>query len=95
MAHKLWLITSLFRKFNSTAIQIAVSLLRPDNMQIFLESKAFENEVDQVEKWYSARYSEEKLDSDFLDSLKLSNSSSSFDIPSLVWKKVHQFFLFT
>ena len=84
MTHNLWVAICLFRKFNSTAIETAVSLLRPDNMQIFLESKAFENEVDRIEKWYSARYSKEKLDSAFFDNLKLSKNSSNFDIPSLV-----------
>lgn len=71
-----------FRKFNSSAIEAAVSLLRPDNMIVFLESKAFENEADQVEKWYSTPYSKEKLDLEFLSQLQSPQSPSSFDIPS-------------
>ena len=50
-------------------------------MVIFLESKKFDKQVNQVEKWYGGEYSRENLNKSFLADLGNRESNPKFAIP--------------
>ena len=50
-------------------------------MIIFIESKTFANEVNQVEKWYGGEYSKADLEQAFLNDLANRESNPKFAIP--------------
>ena len=50
-------------------------------MIIFIESKTFANEVDQVEKWYGGEYVKASLEKAFLNDLVNRESNPKFAIP--------------
>lgn len=70
----------LVQEYHPEEIRELLTLLKPDNMMVFLVSKAWENECTETEQWYGTRYSLQPLPQSLLSKL----TNPSFSHPSLV-----------
>ncbi|PIK49484.1 putative insulin-degrading enzyme isoform X5 [Apostichopus japonicus] len=62
-------------------IEMILSLLMPENVRVACISKSFEDQVDQVEKWYGTEYKEYKIPAETITRWKSVGLNPNFCLP--------------